>query len=504
MPWLTSTSVRDETDSKVREIKEKIERRRRVTTPTYEHEQIAKIVGESLGAGIAILREWFCDSVGMSWGGGDHNTFYISRAPVASTFAEYNVVHWTHWLGRLSTQIREYIDINGCYPVRLVYGPPHMPQDVLAREVGPWIRYKFIDGRLVEYSFRDAAGTVDLATESPSAQAPGTEAAPQSPEIQVVPVFGLKDIVELRDLDQDDQIRGLMAGVYILTGGPGVGKTSVALHRIPYLLLQQAAQLPAELPSAPTNFFSTDSMQVVVWKEHLVPYLQQCLRNLHYGSVAVLHVEDWVARALRDYVRIGKGKDQYQITPVEPKELRRIKIGGSDVPSNQWQGFTEQMIGDYLTGRNDDRSYNPLADEAAATLAELTASLEQMFAQHPIRPSFRTQGPRVMPTVAGVEFAVQALRDNLDRLERDVAESIRRIDNPGRRDRGIRGSDSSPYRRMRPVIAKARETISTVRDSLVERITADYPAVLADFYASPVANRAVAELLWPDGRRHVF
>ncbi|MGX6601857.1 HelD family protein [Micromonosporaceae bacterium Da 78-11] len=47
---------------------------------------------------------------------------------------------------------------------------------------------------------------------------------------------GMRDIVATIQREQDDAIRSQASGITIVTGGPGTGKTAVALHRAAYLL----------------------------------------------------------------------------------------------------------------------------------------------------------------------------------------------------------------------------------------------------------------------------
>ncbi|MDT4988102.1 MAG: hypothetical protein QOI74_2196, partial [Micromonosporaceae bacterium] len=47
---------------------------------------------------------------------------------------------------------------------------------------------------------------------------------------------GMRDIVATIQREQDDAIRSAASGVTIVRGGPGTGKTAVALHRAAYLL----------------------------------------------------------------------------------------------------------------------------------------------------------------------------------------------------------------------------------------------------------------------------
>jgi hypothetical protein len=126
MSWLTSANVETEAQLKVNEVKAKTNNRRSSVSQSYEHELIAKIVGSSLAAGQAIQQEWFCDSVGIVWDDEDsaRETWYVCRAPVAATFTNEQIVHWTHWIGRVSTLVREYLDVHGKFPEKVAYGPP--------------------------------------------------------------------------------------------------------------------------------------------------------------------------------------------------------------------------------------------------------------------------------------------------------------------------------------------------------------------------------------------
>jgi DNA helicase IV len=53
----------------------------------------------------------------------------------------------------------------------------------------------------------------------------------------------MRDIVETIQAEQDEVIRAGLAGVMVVQGGPGTGKTAVALHRAAYLLYTYRRQL---------------------------------------------------------------------------------------------------------------------------------------------------------------------------------------------------------------------------------------------------------------------
>jgi DNA helicase IV len=56
----------------------------------------------------------------------------------------------------------------------------------------------------------------------------------------------MRDIVATIQAEQDEAIRADLAGVLVVAGGPGTGKTAVALHRAAYLLYTYRARLAAQ------------------------------------------------------------------------------------------------------------------------------------------------------------------------------------------------------------------------------------------------------------------
>lgn len=85
--------------------------------------------------------------------------------------------------------------------------------------------------------------------------------------------YGLQAIVTQVDLEQDDRIREGIENSLIVTGPPGVGKTTIALQRIAFILYQRNQQ-EKEIHR---NRLNPSSILVLVRKDHLVPYLE---RNL--------------------------------------------------------------------------------------------------------------------------------------------------------------------------------------------------------------------------------
>jgi DNA helicase IV len=90
----------------------------------------------------------------------------------------------------------------------------------------------------------------------------------------------MKDIVETIQAEQDHIIRSGLGGVVVVQGGPGTGKTAVALHRAAYLLYTHRRQLekPGVLVVGPNSTF--------------LRYIGQVLPSLGETSVLLATVGD--------------------------------------------------------------------------------------------------------------------------------------------------------------------------------------------------------------------
>jgi DNA helicase IV len=86
---------------------------------------------------------------------------------------------------------------------------------------------------------------------------------------------GMRDIVSTIQREQDDAIRSPASGVTIVRGGPGTGKTAVALHRAAYLLY------------ADRNRFESGGVLVVGPSEVFVGYVSRVLPSLGEDTVTL-------------------------------------------------------------------------------------------------------------------------------------------------------------------------------------------------------------------------
>ena len=80
----------------------------------------------------------------------------------------------------------------------------------------------------------------------------------------------MRDIVATVQREQDEIIRGPLPGILVVQGGPGTGKTAVALHRAAYLLYTHRFPLESQgvLVVGPNPTF-------LRYIEHVLPSLDE-------------------------------------------------------------------------------------------------------------------------------------------------------------------------------------------------------------------------------------
>jgi DNA helicase IV len=455
----------------------------RVEAAAREKVEELERVSERRSVPSALLRNRWTDSIGLQFGEGDRDTLYVT--PVSShdwhpssQLQECGLVSWTHWAGRVALLVKEALETTREYPKQIRYGPPRRETD---RPVGPWVSYRFEDGLLKEHEFRSAEDLSQLGRGT-TQPVEGVEAAP---------AFGLREIVRLRDLDQDDLIRVAMTGVRVITGGPGVGKTTVALHRISYLLNEQAECLPVQEPRARAGFFEQRTMQVVVWKEHLVRYLERCLSQLGLTDVAVRHVEDWVSRTLRPYVRFGRADGEYRVEP-DALSSDLVKKGARDSAGTAWHGLSEHLLRRFMTERDDRGRFRwSLAHRLESALAEIDGEMQRELSglTETSAPLQRGITNTFTASVAGIETLRDSVLQQLEQAHRravDTADTYSKSHDAGNKAKVARSRVDAE--RIQRAIRVFRGGIERV----AKQTAIDVPSVLAEFYQSDLVAEAVS------------
>jgi DNA helicase-2/ATP-dependent DNA helicase PcrA len=96
----------------------------------------------------------------------------------------------------------------------------------------------------------------------------------------------LQEITALIDKQQFELITRPEAGIVLIQGGAGSGKTTVALHRVAYLAFQDPRR------------FAPEKMLIVVFNEALVEYIRHVLPALGVEGVTVTTYRRWSAALL--------------------------------------------------------------------------------------------------------------------------------------------------------------------------------------------------------------
>jgi hypothetical protein len=139
----------------------------------------------------------------------------------------------------------------------------------------------------------------------------------------------MRDIVTTIQREQDGAIRAPARGVTVITGGPGTGKTQVALHRAAYLLFTDRAR------------FTGGHILVVGPSTVFTNYIGRVLPSLGEDSVhlrALGELVEGVTATRRDTAEVAqvKGGDRmrdvlielmWQTPPTAPERLRLVYAG---------------------------------------------------------------------------------------------------------------------------------------------------------------------------------
>lgn len=254
--------------------------------------------------------------------------------------------------------------------------------------------------RQFHYRGTDVASFTDEDFGRPGAGARGDAAllaavnAPRGP--------GMRDIVATIQAEQDEIIRLAHPGVLVIEGGPGTGKTVVALHRVAYLLYTQREQMerngvlvvgpnPAFLHHIDRVLPSLGENRVVFTTTGgLVPGLEVAAEDTPEAARAKgsLRILDVLRAAIADRQRLPEEPLPIELSDVTVRvdaataEWAREEARGSGLPHNEARPvfreivtyvLTERAIGRIGRGwltRDDREAWEQLREDLTAELAE--------------------------------------------------------------------------------------------------------------------------------------
>jgi DNA helicase IV len=117
----------------------------------------------------------------------------------------------------------------------------------------------------------------------------------------------MRDIVATIQTEQDEIIRAELPGVIVVQGGPGTGKTAVALHRASYLLYTHRFPLERQ------------GVLVVGPNRHFIRYISRVLPALGETGVDLAGVDDLYIEGL------AKARDPHDVAQIKG-DLRMVKF----------------------------------------------------------------------------------------------------------------------------------------------------------------------------------
>ncbi|MFJ3661243.1 HelD family protein [Streptomyces sp. NPDC090119] len=254
----------------------------------------------------------------------------------------------------------------------------------------------------------------------------------------------MRDIVSSIQAEQDQVIRAPAASVTYVEGGPGTGKTAVALHRAAYLLYQDRRRYAGGiLIVSPTPL-------LVAYTEGVLPSLGEegqvairAIGSLVDGAEATLHDSPAVARAKGSYrmlkvlrraargaLELGAGDGtpperlrvvafgrRLELEAQELESVRRTALGGT-APVNLLRPRARKLLLDALWARSGAASRHTDPELAA----ELRASFDEDVADEDAFIAFLDAWwPELTP-----QGVLTAMAD-----ERRLGRWARRVLNPG-------------------------------------------------------------------------
>ncbi|MFE5641575.1 RNA polymerase recycling motor ATPase HelR [Rhodococcus sp. NPDC056516] len=227
---------------------------------------------------------------------------------------------------------------------------------------------------------------------------------------------GMRDIVATIQAEQDDIVRLEHPGVLVIEGGPGTGKTVVALHRVAYLLYTQRERMERHgvLVVGPNPAFLNhigrvlpslgESDVVFMTTGDLVPGLRVTAEDIPgaaelKGSLKILNV---LSAAIADHQRLPESPLSIELADVtvridaETAEWAREEARASKLPHNDARTvFTEILtwalteraiarIGKGWLTRSDREAWEQVRADLTAELAENDAFAAALDALWPI------------------------------------------------------------------------------------------------------------------------
>lgn len=257
----------------------------------YQHYQQYLIAGENQSAIINFENNlWFASTKIYEDHFEEETDYYISKAIDIGFLSKENIYSWTSPIGELYSKITNEIIKNKKLQSDLAY----------ARTTRTGIRFNSKILELTEWHFKNKLlqGVIYHKAGTPPLKIWNERKTGQDHKEIAQKIFGgdfqksgLKEIIRTIDQEQNHQIRSSPKGISVVKGAPGTGKTTVALHRIPYLIDNQ-------LPQETDKKYSEEKTIVIVKNHGLIEFVTECLQDLNVSKILVITSNSFIIKAL--------------------------------------------------------------------------------------------------------------------------------------------------------------------------------------------------------------
>ncbi|SCG50112.1 DNA helicase IV [Micromonospora siamensis] len=260
---------------------------------------------------------------------------------------------------------------------------------------------------------------LDIATASPTAHEELTGEASLLAALNAGRTGRMRDIVETIQAEQDRIIRAELPGVMVVQGGPGTGKTAVALHRAAYLLYTHRRELSTRgvLLVGPNATFLRYISQVlptlaetgVLLRTQADLFPGVAARRVESAEAAALKgravLADVLAEAVRDRQRVPDEPleielPQREILHLHPETVRtaRDRVRRSGRPHNLARALFDVEIVHALAGQVAERiGADPLGGENLLEEADLAEIRRELRDEPEVRAALDELWPVLTP-----------------------------------------------------------------------------------------------------------
>ena len=181
----------------------------------------------------------------------------------------------------------------------------------------------------------------------------------------------LKDIVSTIQSEQNDIIRAEKNMPLLIQGVAGSGKTTIALHRLAFLIYEYREQLEAErmIVFAPNSLF--------------LDYISSVLPELGVGNIRQTTFQDWALNTLDDAVKLKdtdeKLKEAFSINRDDEKVMLG-KLKGT----MKFKSFIEENIVQFEKNLLPTKDFEAW-DKASITVEEIRKWMQVEYKHYPLR-----------------------------------------------------------------------------------------------------------------------